>query len=77
MSIVKQGYEYKQFRWSQELKHEDVELTKGDTVACNPDGQWRSVKGDLLMANRIKQKDLVDQVEEGELSLTSKYYVRF
>ena len=74
INIVKQGYQYKQLKWSQEFKHEDIELTNGNTVACNPDGQWRSVQGDLSMAN---ERDHQGRDGGGELLQGSKYYVRF
>ena len=74
INIVKQGYQYKEFKWSQEFKHEDIELTNGDAVACNPDGQWRSVQGDLPMGNERGKRG---RKGGRELSQVAKYCVRF
>ena len=40
--IVMQGYQYKEFFWDSSITHEDLEISEGNKVVRNPDGQWRS-----------------------------------
>lgn len=74
IKVVRQGYQYVPFKWSQDLKHEDIDLTNSDTVASNPDGQWRAVQGDLPMSNNRNNQD---RRVDGINPLNSKFYVRF
>jgi len=48
-AILKQGFKFMEFKWSQCLVHEDVELFDNQAGVRNPDGLWRSAQGDLAM----------------------------
>jgi hypothetical protein len=41
-AILKQGFKFMEFKWSQCLVHEDVELFDNQAGVRNPDGLWRS-----------------------------------
>ena len=61
-AILKKGFQFVEFRWSQCLIHEDVELFDNQAGVRNPDGLWRSAQGDLAMGGG-----------EGAIS---KFYIR-